>query len=566
MMDIGNQHQLPNEASGNIQELQEARSFLQAILKTTYYGIASYEPIRDGNKKITDFKIKYSNAEVPKNFGLQIEDVIGKMCSEVYPGIFKNGVFEKLVACAESGESANYDVAIKNKSDTVWLSANVEMVNNMVTVTSRNTTDEKNAALHLTAMNKLLDNKNKELEKQIFTDFSTSFASYKSGSEFFDFVIQELYAKTKMDYILLGEMFENESEKEIHTFSICAFGEIVDNISYSITDTPCNAVIKGKIVSQTNNTKNSYSNTLLSKNNIEGYIGLPLMDSQGKCIGILSVAHQTEIIDNEHITTLLKIAGKRCEMELEKQVRERLMTDKNEELELKNKELESFNYIASHDLQEPLRKIQLFYSRIMEKDSAVLSEESKGYFSNIGSAATRMQNLIQALLSYSTASQNETAYEKVDLNKLLVEVKGNLSDMITEKNASIISDNLPKVSVIPVQFKQVLLNLLSNGIKYAKHDVAPIIKITSEVINSEISKGRKYTKISFSDNGIGFEQQYEHKIFELFQRLHGKNEYMGTGIGLAICKKIIDNHKGFIKVTSEVGVGSVFSIYLPTKK
>ncbi len=566
MMDIGTQHQLPDESSANLQELQEARSFLHAILKTTYYGIASYEPIRDANQKITDFQIKYSNAEVPKNFGLKVDDVLGKTCSEVYPGIFKNGVFEKLVACLESGESANYDVAIKSKNDTVWLSANVEMVNNMVIVTSRNTTAEKNAALHLTAMNKLLENKNKEFEKQIFTDFSTSFASYKSGSEFFDFLIQELYAKTKMDYILLGEILENESEKEIQTFSICAFGEIVDTISYPLIDSPCNNVIKGKIVSQTNKIKDSYSNPLFSKHKIEGYIGLPLMNSLGKCIGILSVAHQSEIIDAEHITTLLKIAAKRCEMELEKQRRERLMTDKNEELELKNKELESFNYIASHDLQEPLRKIQLFYSRIMDKDSAILSEESKGYFSNIGSAATRMQNLIQALLSYSTASQNDTEYEKVDLNKLMVEVKSNLSDMIAEKNASIISDNLPKISVIPVQFKQVMLNLLSNGIKYAKQDVAPIIKITSEVINSDNSKSIKYTKISFSDNGIGFEQQYEHKIFELFQRLHGKNEYMGTGIGLAICKKIIDNHKGFIKVTSEVGIGSVFSIYLPTKK
>ena len=566
MTDIGTTHQPSGESSANIQELQEAQSFLQAILKTTYYGIASYEPIRDANHKITDFQIKYSNAEVPKNFGLQINDVLGKLCSEVYPGIFKNGVFEKLVACVESGESANYDVAIKSKKETVWLSANVEMVNNMVTVTSRNTTAEKNAALHLTAMNKLLANKNKELEKQIFTDFSTSFASFKSGSEFFDFVIQELYAKTKMDYILLGEIFDSESEKEIHTFSMCAFGEIVATISYPLTNTPCSAVIKGKIVSHTSNIKDSYSNDLFSKYNIEGYIGLPLMNSQGKCIGILSVAHQSEITDAEHITTLLKIAAKRCEMELEKQRRERLMTDKNEELELKNKELESFNYIASHDLQEPLRKIQLFYSRILDKDSAILSEESKGYFSNIGSAASRMQNLIQALLSYSTASHNEDAYEKVDLNKLLVEVKSNLSDMITEKNASIFADNLPKVSVIPVQFKQVMLNLLSNGIKYGKHEVAPIIKITSEVVDSENPKGLKYIKISFSDNGIGFEQQYEHKIFELFQRLHGKNEYMGTGIGLAICKKIIDNHKGFIKVASEVGVGSVFSIYLPAKK
>jgi len=241
----------------------------------------------------------------------------------------------------------------------------------------------------------------------------------------------------------------------------------------------------------------------------------------------------------------------------------------NAELEQMNAELTSFTYIASHDLQEPLRKIRTFSNLIVERDSDTLSETAKEYFVRITGAATRMQNLIEALLSYSRTSTLEAQNEMVDLNKLVDEVKNDLYEIIKEKNAIIESCDLPAIRVIPLQFHQLFLNIINNAIKYSKNNVSPYLRITAELVNGRdlvnIGCNEKYTywKISFADNGIGFEQEYEHKIFELFQRLHGKSQYPGTGIGLAICKKIVLNHNGIIKATGKPGEGSVFTVYIP---
>ena len=179
-------------------------------------------------------------------------------------------------------------------------------------------------------------------------------------------------------------------------------------------------------------------------------------------------------------------------------------------------------------MQEPLRKIRTFSNLIIERDSNTLSETAKEYFVRITGAATRMQNLIEALLSYSRTSTLEVQYEMVDLNKLVDEVKNDLYEIIKEKNAIIESCNLPSLRVIPLQFHQLFLNIINNAVKYSKNNVSPYLRITTELVNGRdlvnIGCSEKYTywKISFADNGIGFEQDYEHKIFELFQRLHAK--------------------------------------------
>jgi PAS domain S-box-containing protein len=245
------------------------------------------------------------------------------------------------------------------------------------------------------------------------------------------------------------------------------------------------------------------------------------------------------------------------------------LTKKNEELERMNAELGSFTYIASHDLQEPLRKIRTFTDLIFEKEVEQLPETAKNYFVRISGAATRMQNLIEALLSYSSTNTTDIVYEPTDLNLLVDEVKINLSDVIEEKSAVIESSHLPVVDTIPLQFHQLFLNIISNAVKYSKNGIPPHIKISSQIIcGCEIKEWGadekiKYWKISMADNGIGFEQQYQHKIFELFQRLHGKSEFSGTGIGLAICKKIVQNHRGIITATGNPGIGAIFNVFIP---
>ncbi|MDI1317979.1 CHASE3 domain-containing protein [Flavobacterium sp.] len=245
------------------------------------------------------------------------------------------------------------------------------------------------------------------------------------------------------------------------------------------------------------------------------------------------------------------------------------LEQQNLELEASNKELLAFNYVASHDLQEPLRKIQTFVSRLSDKEYDNLSDNGKEFMGRINNSVERMRILIDDLLQYSRTTKTEKIFEEIDLNELLEYAKSDLQQTIDEKKALIQNEKLPKIKAIPFQIQQLFANLMGNSLKYCKEDVAPRIKIKCRKIiaaeEEQIPKStkEKFYKITFKDNGIGFEQEYAEKIFVLFNRLHNKNEYAGTGIGLAICKKIVENHKGFIFAESKPNAGSTFTVYLP---
>jgi signal transduction histidine kinase len=246
------------------------------------------------------------------------------------------------------------------------------------------------------------------------------------------------------------------------------------------------------------------------------------------------------------------------------------INEMTEQLVRSNLELGQFAHVASHDLQEPLRKIQSFSDRIVEKDGANLSEVTRDYFIRMKNAANRMQVLIDNLLSYSRINKSELNHQKVDLNMLLHRTKEELRHSIEEKKAVITSDKLPVMRVTEFQFQQLFSNLLSNSIKYQHAGNIPHVKISYEIVKGEnnvatafANGAGRFHKISFTDNGIGFDPQYSEKIFELFQRLHGRSEYSGTGIGLTICKKIVQNHNGIITASGQLGKGSTFDIYIP---
>jgi len=242
---------------------------------------------------------------------------------------------------------------------------------------------------------------------------------------------------------------------------------------------------------------------------------------------------------------------------------------KNIELEKMNKELESFAYISSHDLQEPLRKIQTFATRIMEKEFGNLSDSGKDHFIRMQSSAQKMQTLIEDLLAYSRINTSQRVFETTDLNKIVDEVKEDLKEVIKDKKASIEVTGLGDVCIIPFQFRQLMHNLIVNSLKFSNPDNPPHIIIKSEITEGEnlnnptLAPETKYCHISVMDNGIGFEKQYKEKIFEVFQRLHAKNEYDGTGIGLSIVKKIVESHGGIITADGEPHKGAVFDIYIP---
>jgi PAS domain S-box-containing protein len=245
------------------------------------------------------------------------------------------------------------------------------------------------------------------------------------------------------------------------------------------------------------------------------------------------------------------------------------LDQKNKDLEKMNAELQSFAYVSSHDLQEPLRKIQTFASRILSKEIQTLSENGKDYFRRMQEAAGRMQTLIQDLLAYSRTNSTDRAFEYIDLADIVNEVKSDIKETHTEKDAVIEVGAMCKVNIIPFQFRQLLYNLIGNAIKFSRQGITPHIIIQSEMVQGNTVKNlslmpqKKYCHISVSDNGIGFDPQYKQRIFEVFQRLHNKEEYSGTGIGLAIVKKIVENHHGVITATSELNKGATFDIYIP---
>jgi PAS domain S-box-containing protein len=240
---------------------------------------------------------------------------------------------------------------------------------------------------------------------------------------------------------------------------------------------------------------------------------------------------------------------------------------KNKSLERLNGELASFTNVASHDLKEPIRKIRIFAKKI--KDLLNDQTQVDGYADKIIDSSLRMQHLIEALLSFSQATEGSGQMEDVNLNEIVATVKSDLEILITEKKASVQTNKLPVVKGIPHQMHQVFLNLISNALKFSKPDEAPVISIEARRIKGpdipgEIPDGgNRYYQISVKDNGIGFEAQHSSKIFNAFYRLHTKEAYNGTGLGLAIVKKIIQNHNGLITTDSEPGRGSVFNIYLP---
>jgi signal transduction histidine kinase len=244
------------------------------------------------------------------------------------------------------------------------------------------------------------------------------------------------------------------------------------------------------------------------------------------------------------------------------------------DLKRSNANLEDFAFAASHDLQEPLRKIHFFAHRIRTSYAEVLGEDGMDMFNRMEIATHRMRNLIDDLLEYSQTAQKPREQNDVDLNEIVTEVISDLEPVINEKKARITSDKLPVIKGDGPQLRQLFQNLLSNSLKYTNPERTPFISIRTETTTGRQSGftltaeyfSRRYHLIEIADNGIGFNQEDADKIFNVFQRLHGKNEYSGTGVGLAIVKKVVENHEGCIMAKGNPGEGAIFRILLPLEQ
>lgn len=291
------------------------------------------------------------------------------------------------------------------------------------------------------------------------------------------------------------------------------------------------------------------------------FVYVPHMGIDGSVEGILAVA-----VD----VTPLVLARHKIEEIVAKRTSE--LAFANDSLQKSNAELAQFAYIASHDLQEPLRKISTFSKMLEEQIGKDIDEPSQKYLSKIHSSSLRLNLLIRDILSYSELDKGKEQFSKVDLNQILESIKTDYELLIDQRQASMVCDPLPVIEAIPLQMSQLFSNMISNALKFARKDIPPVITITAQLLTVKqkeeccLMTQPEYYKITFADNGIGFLPQYANQIFNIFQRLHRKSDYEGTGIGLALCKKIVMNHHGLIKADHSSDAGAVFDIILPAKQ
>jgi PAS domain S-box-containing protein len=282
-------------------------------------------------------------------------------------------------------------------------------------------------------------------------------------------------------------------------------------------------------------------------------VGRQYCDERGNVIGILH---------NSHDITERKM--------VEKQLR-----NYTYKLEKSNRELQEFAYVASHDLQEPLRKVQAFGDRLEKKCAAQLSDEGRDYVNRMRTAANRMQNLINDLLTFSRVATKTQPFQPVDLKKIAEEVVSDLEIRIEQSGGRVEIGKLPTLEADTLQMRQLFQNLIGNALKFHRADEKPVVRVFAETVSPngasfslngeelQIGGNESFCRIAVEDNGIGFDEKYLDRIFTVFQRLHGRAEYEGSGIGLAVCRKIVERHGGQITAVGKPGKGATFYIDLP---
>ncbi len=508
------------------QELQETKLFLEAILSSTNNIIMSFEPILNEDSEIIDFRYVYLNEQVEPITGSSPEEIIGRKVSVVSPNIFKTGVFKKMVACYTRDVPVDYETTYQRDGKIYWFHGKAIKSGNRVTITSTDISNLKNALQDLITLNEDL-----EIQNSILTE-AEAMAQIGSYTFFLDTATSVI---SDNFYRLLG-VEPKELTPSYETFRNFVHPEDVEfyeRIVKQILEQRQTEVYTYRIITKKGKVKNLKAKGDFRKR-----------DGKSVLVGVV-----------QDVTDQMKT--------------ERKLREKNLDLKRTNAELESFNRVASHDLQEPLRKIQMFLSRISTEDRNKLPEKVIQNIAKVNGAAMRMQSLIINLLTYSRIDNKHENFEEVNINMVVDKVLEDLAVPIQDAKVTITFENLPIVKGVAYQLEQVFNNLISNAIKYRSISKAPKIEIRAEKVHrNQIAEGFQkstlyYHKITTLDNGIGFASEYADKIFELFERLHQKTEYSGTGIGLAICKKIIENHHGFIHAVSEDGKGASFIIYLP---
>jgi PAS domain S-box-containing protein len=396
------------------------------------------------------------------------------------------------------------------------------------------------------------------------------------GDKFLQSTVQHLASALNVRYAFIGTVASGAFEK-VATQAVWANEKLIGNFEYYLRETPCEQVIGRNACYFENVQKLFPKDQLLIDMGIYSYYGVPLYDPKNNPLGLIVVMDDNPLSDPGKAESILKIFATRTELELERQNAGKVLQEAHDSLEIRvqertaklniysqklkqsNRELESFAYLASHDLQEPLRKIITFGDRLIEK-SGDLDDTRKSYVQRMQKSAHRMHIFIEDLLEMSKIQSTTRPFELTDLTNLVKEVLEDLEDHINKNQGQVHIGSLPELKVDPLQFSKLFQNLISNSLKYHRDGIPPVIRLSS-LFHEEIN----CWEIKVEDNGIGFDEKYLDRIFRPFERLHGRDAYEGTGIGLAICEKIVHSLGGKISARSKIGEGSIFTITLPKK-
>lgn len=516
------------------QETHASKGRLEAIFNIVPIALAKMKAIRE-NGNVIDFGCEWLNEEAIKLYG----SPAGNGMPASLPGIRASGLFDLMLRTLETGQPAEAEICCNAGGYEQLLYCKMVRLNDGVMLSCEEITQRRNAEKELLHLKD-------ELARKATDRYLTLFNNMKQGFCIVEMLFDDEGNAADYRFLETNPVFEKQTG-------------LYDVVGKSMKELqPAHEEYWFR----------TYGDVVKSGRSIH-FEGEAAHLSGGVWYEVFALpfnkpgTNQVAIFFND-ITARKKAiqAAQDFNVKLEREVEERTI-----QLKQTINQLESFNYIASHDLQEPLRKVRTFAELLKESEPG--DPAMNAYINGIYDSSLRMSQLIESLLSYSRNTRVSESFKQVDLNRIVHEVKGDYEIMIMEKRARIKSRNLPAIKAIPFQMTQLFSNLVSNSLKFS--DKPPVITIQSRTITGkEIPIGlpeklfeKWFVELIFTDNGIGFDNRYREKIFQLFQRLDTSSTYSGTGIGLSIVYRIVQQHNGYIRAEGEPGKGAAFRVYLP---
>ena len=505
------------------QAIQQQSEHLSDILNASTSAVVTMEAVRDAQGEIVDLRYKQVNQRFLKWLQKTREQVIGETMLTLFPNTKPEGIFDVYRQVIESGKPQQLETHYYDDNIEIWFDLSVARLDDHTAVGTFYDITPRRAAVALIE-------EQKNLLHNILTNSSNG--------------------------ISVSQMIRDENNRVIDARTILANEAAIRNIGL-----PREVYLSKTAIEIDPNILDSpyYQMCLQTLETGEPFITQYLLEVSGRWLE-LSVSR----MDRDHLIHIFTdiTAIKESQLQQEKLV---------EELKRSNSYLEDFAHAASHDMKEPLRKIRTFIDRLKHSLGTRLTENEQQLFERVDASANRMQLMVDDLLEFSYVSERPQEMESVELNEIIQKVLTDFDLPIEEKKATITIDPLPAIKGHQRQLEQLFHNLIGNALKYSKADTPPIIKIQSRLVKGadtpvsylQDQPNQPFYQLEVSDNGIGFEPQYAEQIFQMFQRLHGKTEYAGTGVGLSIARKVVDNHHGYMWANGEPGVGAHFYILLP---